>query len=84
MAGFNGMSAYGVEKMLPPEYVEKLHTAEVVAQEAGKHAVLIAENVKDVGTRFTNAARTQLHQKPARTLVAAVGLGFLLGVLWKS
>lgn len=84
MAGLNGMSAHGVERMLPPEYADRLRAAEDVAAEVTRHAALIAGNVNDVSARLTGAARSQLREKPGRTLLAAVAAGFVLGVLWRS
>jgi len=43
-----------------------------------------ARNPMMVATEFNEAVRTSLRDQPMTTLAAAVGIGFVLGAIWKT
>ena len=50
------------------------------AQEKGAEA---ADAVREIGDNFIEAIDKSLKQRPYATLAVAVGIGFLLGALWR-
>lgn len=59
------------------EAADKARQAEYAAQEA-------AYAVRDVAHNFGNALDDSLQKQPMTTLAMAVGVGFILGALWKA
>ena len=51
------------------------------AQDKGRDAV---KAVGEVGDNVANAIDKSLERRPYTTLALAVGLGFVLGAMWKS
>jgi ElaB/YqjD/DUF883 family membrane-anchored ribosome-binding protein len=53
----------------------------VDAQDKGRDAV---KAVGEVGDNLANAIDKSLEKRPYTTLALAVGIGFILGAMWKS
>jgi ElaB/YqjD/DUF883 family membrane-anchored ribosome-binding protein len=53
----------------------------VDAQDKGRDAV---KAVGEVGDNLANAIDNSLEKRPYTTLALAVGIGFILGAMWKS
>ena len=51
------------------------------AQDRGRDAV---KAVSEVGDNVANAIAKSLEKRPYTTLALAVGIGFILGAMWKS
>jgi ElaB/YqjD/DUF883 family membrane-anchored ribosome-binding protein len=51
------------------------------AQDKGREAV---KAVGEVGDNVANAIDKSLEKRPYTTLALAVGVGFILGAMWKS
>ena len=80
----NGSSFHKIEAAMPPEAAEMLHVAADAAHAASTTARQMAANVVKVSGDLRDGLRSSVRDEPMKTLLGALAIGFVLGVLWKS
>jgi|EndMetStandDraft_9_1072997.scaffolds.fasta_scaffold3639275_1 ElaB/YqjD/DUF883 family membrane-anchored ribosome-binding protein len=60
------------------------YKAQKAAADAESAAFEAANSVRTVANNFGNALDNSLERQPMTTLAMAVGVGFILGALWKA
>jgi ElaB/YqjD/DUF883 family membrane-anchored ribosome-binding protein len=60
------------------------YKAQAAVAEAEGAAFEAAKSVREVTNNFGNALDNSLERQPMTTLAMAVGVGFVLGALWKA
>ena len=80
----NGSAFHRLESALPPETAEMLHVAEDAARAASETARKMVANMAKVGSDVGDGLRRSVRDEPVKTILGALAVGFLVGVLWKS
>lgn len=80
----NGSMLDRLEAALPRDQLETLRALADATEGASDTAGRIAGNVREVSEHFAGAARATVRERPVAAILTAVGVGFVLGVLWKA
>lgn len=80
----NGSTFHRLESAFPPETAEMLHVAEDAARAASETARKMASNMAKVGGDIGHGLSRSVRDEPVKTILGALAVGFLVGVLWKS